>query len=214
MKGIAVCVCLLLAMPAAANSLNDALCRTTSLPVARMDTSEKLCRSFVQALTTLPEAMSQEARALLTPENLAVMGALTAAWAGSQGVPIVGQAVNAALLALGVTLLIDETGELADCLWRYANLAKAARSKAELDEAATYLARELSMVGINVVAFILTKKAVTKAPRGPPSPPREFALPQGGRVAETAIERASSPASSASSVRAPAVLMAGLIQSP
>jgi hypothetical protein len=198
-------VCLLLALPAAANSLDDALCRTTSLPVARMEQSEKLCRSFARALTELPAAMTQEARALLTPENLAAMGALTAAWLGTQGVPVVGQAVDAALLALGVTLLIAQTGELVDGLWRYANLVTAARSMAELDEAATHLARVLSMAGINVVAFILTKKAVTKAPRGPPSPPAaELALPRGGRVAASAMDRAPS-----SSVSAPAVLMAG-----
>jgi hypothetical protein len=174
-----------------------------------MDSSEKLCRSFVQALATLPTAMTQEARVLLTPESLAVMGTLTAAWVGSQGVPIVGQAVDAALLSLGVTLLISETGVLGDCLWRYVNLATAARSKAELDEASAYLARALSMVGVNVVTFILTKKVMAKAPRGPPSSPGEFALPQGGRIAESSIGRASAPASSASSVRAPALLMAG-----
>lgn len=205
MKGIAFCLCLLLAVPAVANSLDDALCRTTSLPVARMAHSEKLCRSFARALTELPAAMTHEAQALLTPENLAAMGALTAAWVGTQGVPVVGQAVDAALLALGVTLLIAQTGDLADGLWRYVNLATAARRMADLDEAATYLARALSMVGINVVAFILTKKAVTKAPRGPPAPPAaEFALPQGGRVAAAAMERAPS-----SAVSAPAVLMAG-----
>jgi hypothetical protein len=206
MKGIAFCLCLLLAVPAAANSLDDALCRTTSLPVARMEQSEKMCRSFARALTELPAAMTQEARALLTPENLAAMGALTAAWLGTQGVPVVGQAVDAAILALGVTLLIGQTGELVDGLWRYVNLVTAARSMADLDEAATHLARALSMVGINIVAFILTKKAVTKAPRGPPSPPTaELALPQGGRVAASAMQRAAP----ASSVSAPAVLMAG-----
>ena len=208
MKGIAFCLCLLLAVPAAANSLDDALCRTTSLPVARMDSSEKLCRSFAQALATLPAAMTQEARVLLTPESLAVMGTLTVAWVGSQGVPIVGQAVDAALLSLGVTLLISEAGVLGDCLWRYVNLATAARSKADLDEASAYLARALSIVGINIVAFILTKKVMAKAPQGPPSSPGEFALPQGGRI-ESSIGRASAPASPSASVRAPALLMAG-----
>lgn len=209
MKGIAFCLCLLLAVPAAANSVDAALCRTTSLPVARMDSSEKLCRSFARALTVLPGAMTQEARVLLTPETLTLMGTLTAAWVGSQGVPIVGQAVDAALLSLGVTLLISETGVLGECLWRYVNLAKGARSEADLDEASAYLARALSIVGINVVAFILTKKAMAKAPRGPPSSPGEFALPQGGRIAESAIGRAASPASPVASARAPALLMAG-----
>jgi hypothetical protein len=203
MKGVAFCLCLLLAVPAAANSLDEALCRTTSLPVARMEDSEKLCRSFARSLAALPEAMTQEARNLLTPENIAVMAAMTAAWVGTQGVPVVGQAVDAALLALGVTLLVAQTGELVDALWAYVNRAIAARSKTDLDEAARHLARALSMAGINVVAFILTKKAVSKAPRGPSSPSMELGVHQVGK-ASVAM---GGPASSAA--RAPAVPMVG-----
>jgi hypothetical protein len=168
-----------------------------------MENPEKLCRSFSRALAKLPATMTDDAKALLTPENLALMGTLTAAWIGSQGVPVVGEVVDAALLVLGVTLLAGQAVELTQFLWTYVNRATTARDAAALDEAATYLARALSLVGINVVAFILTKKAMAKAPRGPPPPPREFALPQGGRVAAGAMETAPSSAS------APAVLMAG-----
>ncbi|WP_257455012.1 hypothetical protein [Archangium lipolyticum] len=203
MKGLAFCLTLLLAFSASANSLEDALCRTTSLSVARMENSEKLCRSFSRALAKLPATMTDDAKALLTPENLALMGTLTVAWIGSQGVPVVGEVVDAALLALGVTLLAGQAVELTQFLWTYVNRAMTARDAAALDEAATYLARALSLVGINVVAFILTKKAMAKAPRGPPPPPGEFALPQGVRIAAGSMERAPSSAS------APAVLMAG-----
>jgi hypothetical protein len=204
MKGLALCLSLLFAFSASANSIEDALCRTTSLPVARMEKEEKLCRSFSRALAELPATMTEDARVLLTPENLAIMGTLTAVWLGSQGVPIVGEVVDAALLVLGVSLLAGQAVELTHFLWTFVNRATLARSTAELDEAATALARALSMVGINVVAFILTREALAKAPRGPPPPTPEFALPQGGRVAAKAMERA--PASSGS---VPALLMAG-----
>ncbi|PTL81804.1 restriction endonuclease fold toxin-2 domain-containing protein [Vitiosangium sp. GDMCC 1.1324] len=205
MKGLALCLGLLLTFSASASSLDVALCRTTSLPVARMESQEKLCRSFARALAALPATMTDDARVLLTPENLALMGTLTTAWLGSQGVPVVGEVVDAALLVLGVSLLAGQAEELVHFLWTYANLAMTARSTVELDTAATSLARALSLVGINVVAFILTKKAMAKAPRGPPSPPREFALPQGGVAAATAMEWASPSASD----MVPAVLMAG-----
>jgi len=203
MKGIAFCLSLLLAFSASANSIEEAVCRTTSLPVARMDNSEKLCRSFSRAMAALPEAMRDDARAVLTPENLALMVTLTATWLGTQGVPVVGEVVDATLLVLGISLLSAQSVELTQFLWTYVNRATTARSTGDLDEAATYLARALSMVGINVVAFILTKKAMAKAPRGPPPPTPEFALPHGGRVSATAMEQAPS------SVRAPVVLMGG-----
>jgi hypothetical protein len=203
MKGIAFCLSLLLAFSASASSIEEAVCRTTSLPVARMDNSEKLCRSFSRAMAALPEAMRDDARAVLTPENLALMATLTATWLGTQGVPVVGEVVDAALLVLGISLLAAQSVELTQFLWTYVNRATTARSTGDLDEAATYLARALSMVGINVVAFILTKKAVAKAPRMPPPPPGEFALPRGSRMVAVALEEA--PAST----MAPAVLMAG-----
>ncbi len=203
MKGLALCLGLLFAFSASAKSAEDALCRTTSLPVARMEKEEKLCRAFSRALSELPATMTEDARVLLTPENLALMGTLTAVWLGSQGVPVAGEVVDAALLALGVSLLAGQAVDLTQFLWTFVNRATSARSTAELDEAATALARALSMVGINVVAFILTREALAKAPRGPPPPTPEFALPQGGRVAATAMERVPS------SVTAPAVMMAG-----
>jgi hypothetical protein len=168
-----------------------------------MEKEEKLCRSFSRALARLPATMTEDARVLLTPENLALMGTLTTVWLGSQGVPIAGQVVDAALLALGVTLLAGQAVDLTHFLWTFVNRAELARSSADLDESATSLARALSMVGINVVAVILTREAVAKAPRGPPPPTPEFALPQGGRVSAMAMEQAPS------SVKAPVVLMAG-----
>lgn len=202
MKGLALCLCLLFAFSASANSVEDALCRTTSEPVARMAHEEKLCRAFSRALALLPATMTDDAKALLTPENLSLMGTMTTAWLGSQGVPIVGEVVDGALLVLGVALLASQAADLTHYLWTYVNRARTARSTSDLDESATYLARALSLVGINVVAFILTKKAMAEMPRGPPSPLGELALPQGGRVAAAALERAPF-------VSAPVVLMAG-----
>jgi hypothetical protein len=88
MKTIICFLGLLLAAPAFANSLEGVLCKTTSAPVTQMVGSEKLCRSFALALADVPEAMSEEVRAMLTPESLAAMMTLSAAWLGAQGVPV------------------------------------------------------------------------------------------------------------------------------
>jgi hypothetical protein len=181
---------LLLGAPASANSIEEALCRVASIPVQRMETSEKLCRSFSRALVQLPAATAKEASALLSPENLALMTTMMVAWMGTQGVPIVGQAVDTALLSLGVIMLAVQSAELAQALWAYANKTLHARSHDELDEAAGHLARAIAIGGVNVVAYIITKRAVRSLRSGPPGASRSPAgapqaqLPPSGLEAE------------------------------
>ncbi|HYO54150.1 hypothetical protein [Archangium sp.] len=168
------CISLGLASPALANSLPDALCGTASGSVAQMATSEKLCRSFALGLAEVPHATLQEAQALLTPENLAAMSALTGIWLASQGVPVVGEAVDAALATLGIILLTAQVADLSNALWQYALLATTARSLDELKTASVHLARAVALVGVNVVTFILTAKVSSKVRKQPP--PREPSL--------------------------------------
>jgi hypothetical protein len=182
-----------LATPAWANPLEGVLCKTTPLPVERMEGSEKLCRALALALAHVPEATSEEVRAMLTPEGLTAMMTLSAAWMGAQGVPVVGQAVDTALVVLGGALLAAQAAELSDALWRYLNQAPMARSRADLEAAAAHLSRAIAMVGVNVVAFILTKKAAGTVKPGPPAPMLAPAPASGGRVVSTAI--VSAPAS-------------------
>jgi hypothetical protein len=195
---------LFIAAPASANSIEDALCPTSSVPVAQMASSEKLCRSFVRALHRLPQATADEARAFLTPENLTLMAGMTAAWLGTQGIPVVGQVVDAALLALGVTLLAAQSAALIDSLWRYADRASTAYSHADLDAAADHLAKAIATAGLNVVAFIFTKQAVGNL--GPPPrgmPQLRPATARGSSAPARAIE------TGAPSTLAPALAMTG-----
>jgi hypothetical protein len=192
----------LAAAPASANSIEDALCSADSVPVAQMASSEKLCRSFVRAIQKLPQATTDEAHAFLTPENITLMAGMTAAWLGTQGIPIVGQVVDAALLALGVTLLAAQSAALVDSLWRYADRSRTAHSHADLDTAADHLAKAIATVGLNVVTFILTKQTLGKV--GPPprgTPQLRPSTAQGPSVA--AIDSATP------SAMAPALAMAG-----
>jgi hypothetical protein len=205
MRLLACCLGLLLAAPASANSFVDAMCGQASVQVVQMAAPEKLCRSFALALPKLPTAVSEDARELLTPENLAAMVALTAAWVGTQGVPVVGQAVDAALLALGVTLLMIQAAEIAESLWKYANHAREARTLSELDAAATFLAQAISRAGINVVAFVLTKRALGKVRPPPPAAAPRLSTPQGS-LGSSAILSAAEPAT-----LPPAVAATGLL---
>jgi hypothetical protein len=182
MRGIIFCLGLLLAVPAWANSLESlerTACQVSHARVEQMPDSEKLCRAFVRALIALPEATAEQAQSLLTPENLAFMAATTALWLGSQGVPIVGQAVDTALLSIGIIVLAAQAADVAQAIWAYVNRARGARSQPDLDAAASHLSRALATVGLNVVALVLLKKAGAEKPQRPSQQPMRLASKEG-----------------------------------
>ncbi|HZI04160.1 MAG TPA: restriction endonuclease fold toxin-2 domain-containing protein [Archangium sp.] len=153
-----------------------------------MEKPEKLCRTFVRAMGRMPGAAMTEVQAMLSPESVALMGTMTTVWLGSQGIPVLGQAVDVALLSLGVMMAAAQTATVKDALWHYVNSATQARDEVGLDTAATHLARAVATVGVSVVTFILMKKVsgnVQKrpGPREPPSPlPEPLPVAAGGRV--------------------------------
>jgi hypothetical protein len=163
---------------------------------------EKLCRASVRSSAALPAASAAELKALLTPENLATMAALTSVWLGTQGVPLVGEAVDATLLTLGVALVAVQAGEVSKALWTFANRALTARTDADLNTAASSLAWAVSKVGVTVVAFVLTKKMASQVARNrvPPSEPPPVTL-QGDVFSEvaTTVAQANTTAPAAAS---------------
>jgi hypothetical protein len=201
---IAFCLSLVVAAPAAAGSVENALCGPASIQVAGMASKEKLCRASVRSFSELPAATTAELAALLTPENLATMTALTSVWLGTQGVPMVGEAVDLALLSLGVVLVTAQAGEVSRALWTFANCALTARTDGELKKAASSLARAISKVGVTVVAFVLTRKLVGRVarPRAPPTEPPPV-TPEGLVIAETGA--------STSNTAAPAAVAGGML---
>jgi len=146
-------------------------------------------------------------RALLTPENLATMTALTSVWLGTQGVPVVGEAVDLALVSLGVVLLVVQVGEVSGALWTFANRALTARTDGDLKAAASSLAWAVSKVGVNVVAFVLTKKMASRVarPRGPPNGP-SLVTPEGMVASEV-----SATAAAQANATAPAAVASGVL---
>jgi hypothetical protein len=159
MRVLLCCLGLLFASPALANAVEEGLCHARPQPVETMEKSEKLCRAFVRALGKLPGETMKEVRVMLTPESLALLGTMTTAWLGTQGVPVLGQTVDAALLTLGVVMAAAQTAAVKDSLWNYVQSATGARDEAGLDTAATHLARAVAVVGVSVVTFLLVKKA-------------------------------------------------------
>ncbi len=144
-----------------------------------MEKSEKLCRAFVRALEKLPGETMKEVQVMLSPESLALVGTMTAAWVGTQGIPVLGQAVDVALLTLGVVMAAAQTAAVKDSLWNYVKYATDASDEAGLDMAAMHLARAVSVVGVSVVTFLLMKKVPGKVQKRPgPGEPPSLPLPE------------------------------------
>jgi hypothetical protein len=189
MRILLCCLGLLFATPAFANSVEDGLCHARPQSVEKMEKSEKFCRAFVRAMGALPGETMKEVQAMLSPESLALMGTMTTAWLGSQGIPVLGQTVDAALLALGVAMAAAQTAAVKNSLWNYVRYASEATDEAGLDTAATHLARAVTTVGVSVVTFILMKKVPGKVQNQPGAPgPPSALLPEpvpvaaGGRI--------------------------------
>ena len=167
---------------------------------------ERLCRAVVRALAKLPAASSRELRALLSPANLVTMTALTSVWLGSQGIPAVGEAVDLALVSLGVVLLVVQAGEVSNAIWIFANRTLTAHTDDDLNEAAASLAWAVSKVGVNVVVFVLTKKMARGVanPRPPPDEPPlvTSAGVVGSKVTSEAVQ---------SNTTAPAAVLSGVL---
>ncbi|KFA92768.1 restriction endonuclease fold toxin-2 domain-containing protein [Archangium violaceum] len=180
---------LLFAEPAFSSPVEDGLCHARPQAIEKMEKSEKLCRAFIRAMRMLPEETMQEVQAMVSPESLTLLGTMTTAWIGSQGIPVLGQTVDAALLTLGVTMAAAQTAAVKDLLWNYARYASEARDEAGLDTAAKHLARAVATVGVSVVTFILMKRVSGKAQKqtGPPAhpfvlQPELVPVASGGRV--------------------------------
>jgi hypothetical protein len=176
MRIILCCLALLFTAPALASSMEDGLCHARSQPIEKMEKPEKLCRAFVRAMGKLPTETMKEVQAMVSPESLALLGTMTTAWLGSQGIPVLGQTVDAALLTLGVTMAAAQTAAVKDSLWNYVKHASEAHDKAGLDTAATHLARAVATVGVGIVTFILMKKVSGKVQKQPGPPEPTFGL--------------------------------------
>ncbi|WNG41315.1 hypothetical protein F0U61_52200 [Archangium violaceum] len=118
------------------------------------------------------------------------MSTLTSIWLASQGVPVVGEAVDAALASLGIILTAAQVADLSNALWHYAHLSATARLQSDLEAASTHLARAIALVGVNIVTFILTTKVSSSVRRQPP--PEKPTL-QPGTPTATPTGRAGGP---------------------
>jgi hypothetical protein len=138
--------------------------------VSGRDLEERFKMVLQKMVPDLPVETRDEFSRMLSPENLALMGAILAGWAISHAVGV-GEAADLILLAIGVYSIgkqaVAAAGDLADCV----KLTRNARTECDLDLAARKLARVVVVIGVTTF-FVLIFKALGRLKRRPRVSPR------------------------------------------
>jgi hypothetical protein len=153
-------------------------------PVSEMSAAEKLGEAIRRSLPMLPDEVRDKVASLLSPESLATMGVITAAWAASHAFGV-GEVADAVLLVVGAVTLGSEAFHVAGDLGSFVSGALGAQTEADLDNAAQHFARAISTVGVDTIAAILTHKAASSIKGNLPKPPAgevEMVTPEGVRI--------------------------------
>ena len=139
---------------------------STAKSVADWSLEDKFGDVLSRTAAKLPEGLREEFAALLTATNIAIMAGTLALWAASHLIGI-GAIIDILLLATGAIFfgmaVFDVLDDLVECI----NGTVKAQTMAELDQAASHLARVISIIG--VAAFMALLAKVGAKVRGSPS---------------------------------------------
>jgi len=152
--------------------------------VAQWDAATKLEAAIERAVGKLPAALADQLRAMLTPENIAALAIILAAWAASHALGI-GEVVDLILAVGGVVMLGPEAIRAVQELASFATGALGAKSNADLDNAGDHLAEAVAIVGVDGAMVLLTHRAGGKLGDRVPrvnTRPAEVVTPEGLRL--------------------------------
>jgi len=137
-------------------------------PVLDLDLSEKFESVIKRTAPKLPGKLREEFEQLITPTSLGIAAATCVGLAASHVFPAVGGAIDIGLLMLGVAAFgwaaFGAAYEFADFL----RLTATATTEPELDEAASRLARAITMIGVGAFAALIFKNAGRVGKKAPP----------------------------------------------
>lgn len=130
----------------------------TDADVARLSDVERVADGIKRGVARLSPALQAQLQALVTPQALAVAAGFFVAWLVSHAVGI-GFVVDAVLLSVGVAAIGLAVFAGIDELIQFGNTAIAARSSAQLDDAAGHFAKGVSILGVQTVVALLLRRA-------------------------------------------------------
>lgn len=124
-----------------------------TLNVANMSTQDKLVESLKRSMKYVGPELRARLESMLTPQNLAILGAGLAAYAASHAAGV-GFIADGALAIAGAVTLGRDAIDVMKNLYGFAAGAVSARSERELEASAQNLARGLATVVTDLPAII------------------------------------------------------------
>ncbi len=150
---------------------------SAKVPVYEWSLEDKFAEALKRTAPKLPGEMRHQFEALLTPASLAVMAGALAVWAGAQFFGV-GEIADIVLLLAGVYFLGSAIFTVAEDFYDFVSITIGAESEADLDSAATHLARVIAVIGVTAFLALLFKlrmkegggkgKAPTQSESAPP----------------------------------------------
>ena len=125
--------------------------------VATLPVEKKLEIVFNKAVKLLPGEAGEQLKAMITPGSLATMAGVLVVWAGSHFFGV-GEIADIVLLIVGYVALGGVAVEAGKHIVDFIKITLRASSEAELDGAASHLARAITLIGIQAVLAVLLKK--------------------------------------------------------
>lgn len=129
---------------------------TTNVNVAAMSSTDKIGDAMLRAVPKLPGETGAALKAILTPQNLAIMAGVIVVWAGSHVVGI-GAIVDVILLGAGVIALGWSVFDGAEELYSFAKIAVSAKSETDLETASDHFAKAVLILGVAVIQAVLLR---------------------------------------------------------
>jgi len=133
-------------------------------PVAGWPAERRIMEAARMAAPKLPASVRAEFLTLFSGRNLVIMGVVFTAWAASHAFGI-GEAIDLILLLVGLVMLGSQVWQCAKDLVEFVQVARVSRTRAELDGAATALARVIAVLGVTLFMALIAK-AASRLPKG------------------------------------------------
>jgi hypothetical protein len=128
------------------------------VPVASWTDAQKLGEAMKRSEKYMPASLAAQVDALVSPENLSIMAATIALWAGSHLFGV-GEIVDVGLLLVGAFCIGWSIDDVMRDLWTFGTTAIRARSDDDLDRAGQAFARAVITAGITAVMAILLRRS-------------------------------------------------------
>lgn len=122
--------------------------------VAALASSDRIGEALNRSLPLLAPEAREVLKAFFTPEALAVMAAVIAAWVAAHFIGV-GEAIDIIMCVVGVFAIGLAVFDGVEHVWKFASIAYTAQTDADLDEAAKHFAQAVSILGVQAVLAVL-----------------------------------------------------------